>query len=139
MPRRDLARNQLDALLALHWQNGAVAHASLDGRLFNGSFLGDHAAMLLCWPATTKTAGSSRSEILATREALLSFRTRNGWMESHEKDFLPVPAETFDSPVPSSVALAEAALAKTAMVLGEDYRPVASGSPGRRTSAILLL
>jgi uncharacterized protein len=126
----DLASRQLDALLALHWQNGAVAHGSLDGLLFTGSFMGDHAAMLLLLATHHEDSRKYQAEMLATREALLSFRTGKGWMESHEKDFLPVPAESFDSPVPSSVALAEAALAKTAMVLGEDYRPFAGGRPG---------
>lgn len=125
-----MARHQLDALLALHWKNGTVAHASLDGRLFAGSFMGDHAALLLLLASHHEDRRILRSEILATREALLGFRTENGWLESHEQDFLPVPAESFDSPVPSSVALAEAALVKVAMVLGEDYRPVAGGRPG---------
>ena len=125
-----IARHQLDALLALHWDKGAVAHGSLDGRLFLGNFLGDHAAMLLLLVTHHEDSRKYRAELLATREALLAFRTDRGWLESREQDFLPVPAESFDSPVPSSVALAEAALAKTAMVLGEDYHPIASGRPG---------
>jgi hypothetical protein len=126
----DLASHQLEALLALHWDHGSVAHGSLDGRLFAGSFLSDHAAVLLLLVTHHEYSRNLKSEILATREALLAFRTRNGWIESHEKDFLPVPAESFDSPVPSSVALAEAALVKAAMVLGEDYQALVGGRPG---------
>ena len=125
-----LAQLQMDALLALHWDKGAVAHGSLDGRIFSGSFMGDHASLLLLLVSHHEDSRKYRAELLATREALLTFRTENGWLESREQDFLPVPAESFDSPVPSSVALAEAALVKTAMVLGEDYRPIASGRPG---------
>jgi uncharacterized protein YyaL (SSP411 family) len=126
----DLARNQLDALLALHWNNGSVAHGSLEDRVFSGSFMGDHAALLLLLASHHEDRRIFRSEIKATREALLAFRTDPGWLESREKDFLPVPAGSFDSPVPSSVALAEAALVKTAMVLGEDYQALAGGRPG---------
>ncbi|OHD75920.1 MAG: hypothetical protein A3J97_04425 [Spirochaetes bacterium RIFOXYC1_FULL_54_7] len=123
-----LARHQLEVLLDLHWEKGNVAHASLDGRLFSGSFMGDHAAMLLLLASHHEDWRIFRAEIQATREALLAFRTEKGWLESREKDFMPVPAESFDSPVPSSVALAEAALVKAAMVLGEDYQ-VAGGRP----------
>jgi uncharacterized protein YyaL (SSP411 family) len=126
----DLARHQLDAMLALHWNNGSVAHGSLDGRLFAGSFMGDHAAMLLLLATHHEDRRIFRSELLATRAALLGFRTRTGWLESREQDFVPVPAESFDSPVPSSVALAEAALVKAAMVLGEDYQQLALRRPG---------
>jgi hypothetical protein len=126
----DLASHQLEALLALHWDHGSVAHGSLDGRVFSGSFMADHAAMLLLLASHQEDRRIFRSEIQATREALLAFRTDKGWLESREKDFLPVPAESFDSPVPSSVALAEAALVKAAMVLGEDYQTLAGGRPG---------
>ncbi|MGD9940933.1 MAG: thioredoxin domain-containing protein [Clostridia bacterium] len=126
----ELARIQLDALLALHWEDGTVAHASLDGRLFAGSFMGDHAAMLFLLASHHEDRRLFRSEILATRKVLLAFRNKGGWLESHASDFLPAPAESFDSPVPSSIAMAEAALIKTAMVLGEDYPAVAKGRPG---------
>jgi uncharacterized protein YyaL (SSP411 family) len=125
-----LASHQLEALLALHWQDGAVAHGSLDGRLFAGSFMGDHAAMLLLLASHHEDRRIFRSEIQATRKALLAFLADKGWLESREKDFLPVAAESFDSPMPSSVALAEAALVKAAMVLGEEYQALAGGRPG---------
>ena len=51
-------------------------------------------------------------------------------MAASEPDFMPVLADVFDSPMPSPTALAEFALQRSAMVLGEPYTPIPFGSPG---------
>lgn len=123
----ELAGTQLERLLALQPDPGGVVHGVLDERIFPGKFLGDHAAMLLLLTFHHEERRIYREEIEALRESVQSFRTHGTWRESEEADFLEVPAGSFDNPVPSSAALAETALARAAMVLGEEYPRVAPG------------
>ncbi len=130
-----LARAQLDALLGKHVRQADVLHATLDGRPFAGRFLADYASMLLLLTYHHEDRRCFAAEIRTLRDAVLTFMgpgvndaAGGSWREADEPDFVPVIAEPMDSPLPASDALAEMALARAAMVLGEEYRPI---SPGR--------
>lgn len=140
-----LARTQLDALLDQHVRRAEVLHGTLDGRPFAGRFLADYASMLLLLTYHHEDHRNLAAEIRPLRDAVLTFlgtgagdqkapatggaadQQDGSWREANEPDFIPVIAEPMDSPLPASDALAEIALARSAMVLGEEYRQIRPG------------
>lgn len=143
---RRIADRQLEALMSLHVRQGNVLHATLDGRPFGGRFLADYAAMLLLLTYHHEDHRRFAAEIRLLRDAVRDFEAPRGsgereqqaegenvirrhWREADESDFLPVAADPVDSPLPASDALAETALARAAMVLGEEYRSITPGRP----------
>ena len=125
---RELAEKQADAVLSVLYRGGEVSHGFLDGRHLGGRFLADYAALLLLLTYHHEDRRIFATEIDGLRKRLLDFRRDGIWMEGWEKDFLPVPAEDWDRPFPASAALAETALCRAAMVRGEAYESVESGS-----------
>jgi uncharacterized protein len=124
---RELARNQMDALLSALYLGGEVAHGSMDDRLLGGRFLADHAALLLLLTYHHEERRIFAVEIDALARSMRNFRRDDIWMEASVGDFLPVPAEDWDSPIPGSAALAETALSRAAMVRGKSYERVNPG------------
>ncbi|MDA3951797.1 MAG: DUF255 domain-containing protein, partial [Spirochaeta sp.] len=141
-----MARRLHDRLLADNAeisanQDGAVtvrlARSSLDGHRSNGEFLEDYAATLLfetylCEHPTaeqTEHDGANRHALRTALETeVLRFRDNlDGaeepiWNLARADDFAAVPADEFDAPSPSPIALAELALLRNAQIAG---RPVA--------------
>jgi hypothetical protein len=124
------ARRLLDALLAQHTADTTVYHSSIDGQLQRESFLGDHAALLLLMSYLHEDTRAYEEELRAFRDSMERFRGEQGWIESDNPDFIAVPAEQFDSPIPSSVSMAELAGVRVAMLLDEDYGERSFRSPG---------
>ena len=52
---------------------------------------------------------------------LVSFKKKDSWIESSNKDFVEMNADSFDQPIPSSVSLAELALTRTQILQGKNY------------------
>jgi uncharacterized protein YyaL (SSP411 family) len=100
-----------------------VARSSLGEDRSNGAFLEDHAALLLfeTYLAETlwkndRTNGTLLLSMEALRNNVLRFRdegSRIGWVTSHTDDFESIPADEFDAPTPSPIALAELALLRS--------------------------
>ncbi|TVQ98124.1 MAG: thioredoxin domain-containing protein [Spirochaetaceae bacterium] len=106
-----------------------VIHGSIAGTPLGGRFLEDHAAMLLFLTYGYEEDRRHGDLIGALRDSMNRFRSEASWTAAAEADFLPVPADVFDSPSPSPTALAEFAVQRAAMVRGEPYEPVQFGIP----------
>ncbi len=133
---RERARGVLDGLLQLHRRpDGGIAHSSLDGVVQAQGFLEDAAALLLLATCLHEERDGRAELLRELRPIVLRFRG-DGWNEAAENDFRPVAATGFDHPIPSSAALAEMALLRTALLLGEEPPPVAAGAPGREFGAL---
>jgi uncharacterized protein YyaL (SSP411 family) len=114
------AEDIANALLRDHFDGTRLARCSIDGVSTGAVFLEDAAALLLLLTFLEEDRGSvwsDRVEQLA--EYLQRFRRGDGWAESDEKDLGAVSAGAFDHPVPSSVAMAQWALARKAILRGE--------------------
>ncbi|MBI2151599.1 thioredoxin domain-containing protein [Candidatus Woesearchaeota archaeon] len=111
-----------------HYLEGKVRRSSLDNKIQEGEFLEDHAALLLF---ATYLSEEDEIYLLKTRElysTIFKFN-KSGWKESLNLDFKLVPASIFDHPLPSSTSLAELAVLRSKIVLGEEYKPQNYRSP----------
>ncbi len=124
-----MAKSVLYALLRRHFRGGVLHHSSMNGELQTEQFLEDEAAMLLLLTTIHQETGEAGEEIAVFRRRVERYRTGGHWMESNNADFVPVRAERYDHPSPSSPALAERALLEAAIVSGEVYYPRSFGIP----------
>ena len=106
---------------------GRLAHARIGDELQRDAFLSDHAALLLLLTFLGEETDEFTEQTEILRDAVLSFQRDGTWVESDTADFAAIPAEVFDQPVPSSVALAEMALLRTQIAAHDEYaaRPFA--------------
>lgn len=109
---------------------GRVLRGSLDGALLNGTFLEDHAALLLFLTYAHEEDRGCGDLIARLHEGLDGFKEAGQWIGSREPDFLPVPAEPFDTPTPSEQALADLAAARASMIAGDPFPELPFGIPG---------
>jgi len=122
------AKLLFDRILARHYMDGQLARSSLGGDFNNTHYLEDAAAMLL-FAGFLHEEDRGRGAILEELRTLVSsFRIDKGWLAARNADFFEIPATGFDSPLPSSASLAEAALVRADLVLSGTYRPCAPGS-----------
>ncbi|TVQ40713.1 MAG: thioredoxin domain-containing protein [Spirochaetaceae bacterium] len=110
-------------------EDGTVLHGTLDDHALAGRFLEDHAALLLFLSCCHEDRREDADLIEQLLRGLSRFSDDAGWISADERDFFKVPADAFDSPVPSASALAEFARARSLMVLGREYPPVSFGTP----------
>lgn len=127
------AARLFDLLLERHYSDGHLYRSSFGGRLNGTTYLEDAAAMLL-FAGFLHEEDRSRGGIIAELKAVvLTFRdgadANARWLESRNADFMSIPAGGFDSPSPSSYSLAEAALARTDLVVSGTAAPCSPGSP----------
>jgi hypothetical protein len=121
------AKTLFDRLLALHYKDGCLARSSLEGNLNNTQYLEDAAAMLLLAGYLHEEDRSRGTIVEELKSLVLSYKTSKGWLEARNADFFNIPAAAFDSPLPSSASLAEAALVRAELVLTGAYIPCAPG------------
>lgn len=101
------------ALISAHYGNGRLRHSSLNGVSSDTEFLEDYAAFALFTSMLEEHHPGRHSELLGElRTRIESFRSAQGWIGSDNKDFLPVPENDYDTPVPSPASLAELALSR---------------------------
>jgi len=74
----------------------------------SGSFLSDHAAFALLLTMLGEETTEHESTLERVLESMSRFSADGAWFESNNKDFHRIPADSFDSPIPSSSALADA-------------------------------
>ncbi len=100
-----------------HDRGDRLAHTTLEGSAGSAGFLEDHAALMLLY---TWLGESSREWIeyaSALLPRLLAFRDGEGnWIEASHADFRVSRPEGYDHPLPSSISLADFALARYAML-----------------------
>jgi hypothetical protein len=96
-------------------------------------FLSDHAAVLYLVTVATEQGPEYQERYAQVREELaagLSAFYHDGvWMENVTGDFHAIPADPYDQPAPSGVALAQAALVRRAMQRQEEHGTLAFGDP----------
>lgn len=107
-------------ILKTFWKNNILGHSLYKGIVQDQPFLYDAAALLYAVTllAETDTGWLQPMDMLAVY--MNSFREGDNWLESKPSDFPPVYASWFDHPVPSSVSLAETALARYGFLKGKD-------------------
>lgn len=119
-----------DAIARRHYQGGELAHASIGGATSAAAgFLDDHASFALLLTVLEETHPRFtplRRDVLAD---MSGFAEGSAWYASRQADFRPVPAETYDQPIPSSVSMADFALARAATLDGVLCDESAPGSP----------
>ena len=116
------AKNLFEHLLARHYEQGKLYHSSHNGVLQKHEFLEDQAAVLLLATYLQEETGGYQKQMLKLREKVKNFY-QDGWKSNRSNDFITIPASSFDHPSPSSIALAETALLRSAILLEEDYSP----------------
>jgi uncharacterized protein YyaL (SSP411 family) len=125
----DRAQELFSVLMQHHAERGKVYHSSLDGEVQRQEFLSDYAALLVLAGMLYEETGEYRQILEGLHASMGTFRADEVWFESQNEDFMPVPAETFDNPTPSSVSLATLAALRTRILTGATYDPVAFGRP----------
>ena len=116
------ARDLYQALRARNHAGDGWARSSLGTMRSPGRFLEDTAAVLLLETYLAEDAATEEDhrrmcrQIAETRRELDTFRDERGWVGARTSDFDPLPAESFDSPTPSPVALVEMGLQRAALL-----------------------
>jgi uncharacterized protein YyaL (SSP411 family) len=116
------AQELFGKLLKLHYINGRLCRSSMEGKLQEQEFLEDYAAVLLLATFLEEEAGGYLTIIKELLERMAKFKD-SMWYESRNPDFMPVPASSFDHPLPSPSSLAEYATLRARIILGREYGP----------------
>lgn len=112
--------NLYQQLMTAHWDNETLAHSSFEDRLQRQSFLEDYASALLLSTYVYEEDFTNLELIKKLRSKLMEYFKEGKWVESiEEEDFKEVEASFFDHPTPSSISLAEEALRRSTLILGE--------------------
>ncbi|TVR87983.1 MAG: thioredoxin domain-containing protein [Spirochaetaceae bacterium] len=107
------------ALKAAHYDQGRLLHSSLNGESTDFEFLDDYAAFAVFTSMLEEHHPGQHAELLGELVAGIErFRSERGWIGANNKDFIPIPENDYDSPVPSPGALAELALSRIHFQLG---------------------
>ncbi|MBI2326735.1 thioredoxin domain-containing protein [Candidatus Curtissbacteria bacterium] len=107
-------------LITAHWNDETLAHSSYEDHLQKQPFLEDYASTLLLLTFAYEEDFTNVELIKKLRSKLMGYYKEGKWMESIEAlDFKPVSASFFDHPTPSGISLAEEALRRSALILGE--------------------
>ena len=110
-----------EAVYDIHYRNRGLTRCSLDGRPTRGRYLEDHASLLLFLTYLQEERGGCSDEMKYMVLEVLKFRTGDVWIESFNNELGNIEARFFDHPLPSSVGLAELALARVNVLSGGDY------------------
>lgn len=121
------AKSILSQIQKLHFQNKKLFHSSLGGVVSPHEFLEDSAAVLVLVSYLEEEVGGYQSVLKEFLGKVNSFSTTH-WIESHNPDFVEMPASMFDHPTPSSVSLAALGIARASHLLG-NHPPKRSYAP----------
>ncbi|MFW5975909.1 MAG: thioredoxin domain-containing protein [Alkalispirochaetaceae bacterium] len=98
------------------------SHSSISGKgAQEEGFLEDAAAVLLLETYLYEDGLLSEERLGESEKELLRFKEGENWHASKADDFVHMPSEVFDSPVPAAASLAEMALLRYRMLLDEEY------------------
>ncbi len=125
----DRAQELFSVLMQRHAENRRVYHTSLDGEVQRQEFLSDYASMSLLAGMLYEETGEYLWLMQGLDETMEEFHREEQWLESQNEDFMPVPAESFDSPTPSTVSLAEMSRLRKRILTGEEYHPLPFARP----------
>jgi len=112
--------NVYQRLMTDHWDDEILAHSSFEGSVQRQPFLEDYASLLLLSTYVYEEDSINLYSVKKLRSKLMKYSKEGKWMESIEsEDFKLVEASFFDNPTPSSISLAEEALRRSSLILGE--------------------
>ena len=121
------------ALLEKHYCEGKLSHSSLGSSIQTQEFLEDYASLLLFATYLYEEQQDNKmkeemkvnmKEVIKDFFAKVKTFCRDHWIESNNRDFMEVPAQSYDHPTPSSVSLAEFAVFRAEIILGKEYKAV---------------
>lgn len=112
-----------DKLIETHYVNGQLLHSSIGNQVQHGNFLDDYACMLSFATYIYEETGQKKDLIGELYQKLQQFKKqgKETWIESLNEDFIEIPAEQFDNPIPSSSAMAELAVLRIQLMNNEPY------------------
>ncbi len=116
-------------LLEKHYIEGKLYHSSLGKDVQKNEFLEDYASFLLFATFVFEETGEYKNVLEDFFGKIEKFRKSEKWIESANKDFFEVPAQTFDHPTPSSTSLAEMAILRAKILLDKEYQNEKYKSP----------
>ena len=100
-----------------HDRGDRLAHTTLEGEEGSAGFLEDHAALMLLYTWLGESNPEWIEHATGLLPRLLAFRDGEGnWIEASHDDFRVTRPESYDHPLPSSISLADFALARYAML-----------------------
>jgi uncharacterized protein YyaL (SSP411 family) len=123
------AKNIFSGLMERHWRAGIMHHSSVDSNALPGEYLQDCAAMLLFITYLHEETGEFTKEMDVFYGKVKAYHRNNEWIESSQKDFLTVPTEAYDSPVPSGASMAMLAMARADVLQGRECDFIGFGEP----------
>lgn len=92
--------------------NGKIAHSSINEKAQNESFLEDIASMFLFATFLYEDRLIDESELNELYDELIKYKHSNNWIESNNEFLGKIDAEYVDHPYPSSISMAEMAIAR---------------------------
>jgi uncharacterized protein YyaL (SSP411 family) len=125
----DRAQELFAVLMQRHAEDHRVYHTSLDGEVQPQEFLSDYAALSLLAGMLYEETGEYLWLMQGLDETMEEFRREGRWFESQNEDFMAVPAESFDSPTPSTVSLADMSRLRKRILTEEEYAPLPFARP----------
>ncbi len=112
--------NLFERLMGKHHKDGKLIHSSLGNALQKEEFLEDYASVMLLATYLYEETGKHLDIVKELYEKINKFK-KDRWYQSMNEDFREVPAQMFDHPTPSPISLAELAILRTKILLGEGY------------------
>lgn len=118
----DRALRLYEELLERNSRDQRLVHSSLSGRgAQEHGFLEDFASVLLLETYLSEERLLPEDRLPVSVERLLQFKSGKNWHAAKTDDFLPMPSDVFDSPIPAAASLAEMALLRSRMLLDREY------------------
>ncbi len=118
------AKLLFNTILKEHYPQEKLHHSSYQGKLQPGEFLEDYATLLLFATYLYEDTGEYKDIIATLYTQLQKFQHKRNpeqWKESITTDFIEIPAQTYDHPIPSSLSLAIMAQQRAAIILEKEY------------------
>ncbi len=127
----DKAHTVFNTLLHRHIIDNRVYHSSIEGNVQKQEFLEDYASMLLFATYIHEETGEHQDLLQSLNASLQTFYKDGTWYETQDNDFMAIPAQLLDHPIPSSISLAEYAMLRTQILLGKSFEPIEYKEPLR--------
>ncbi|MDO8662863.1 MAG: hypothetical protein Q7K98_06565 [Candidatus Omnitrophota bacterium] len=106
-----------------------IYHSSIDSHVQEEGFLQDSASVLLFLTYLHEETGMFTDEMDEFFSKVQEYRVDGEWIESSHGDFLKVPADIFDYPIPSSVSMAELAILRADLLRKREHAPAEFSVP----------
>ena len=117
----ELAKKLFSKIYNEHFYNEKLFHSSFKEKFQEQEFLEDYASFLLFITYLHEETNDYKEYIISISEKIKKFKEGDNWIESENKDFIKVYSDYYDNPISSSASLAELALIRTEILLGNNY------------------